>query len=1406
MKRLLSILIFLSLITCFLPAPQAQASRLVTTYQSPNYDYAPPATRATESNIYEITIPGEKIIIGDTTDKDKATKFTPKVTISRWGESSIALTPQFAEKFASSSLSGDGKILAEGSDIAIAFEATPLNPSFNELGGLDMVLTLKKKPKSNVFTFTYDSLAATAYWQPPLTPEQITGGYERPDYVVNSIAFYGNNRGDYTALGGKNYKTGKIGHLYRMKANGQVWCDWSIQADGSIALTIPQGFLNDPSNYPITITPVGDTFGYTTIGASSDTRTVGSYNQGLTYASHNATAGEVITSFSVHASSTGTGAPKFDMAAYSIVATQLSARLAAGVTLTFSGGTTYVWYTSATVSQAMSAGTTYAVAMGNWVDGAGDHSRVHLDTSSGISQRGAVGILDTSWGYVNNGNDLWSIYATYGLTPPTVTTQLATNVATTSVTGNGNITATSVNCTIRGFQWGTTSGVYTTNVTEDGSFGTGAYTLTLPSLPSSTIIFYRAGAYSGSWAYGSEYVFITLPCDTWPFVSSVEYEPEAYVYHNTTKYFPLQSYHHFDSVESAIWVQSPADYVVTDMFIRIISNNMTDDIPITFRKNGGATSLAVTIPAGQIGYWQDTTHSVYVAASDNICTQVVAPAESDGRCLYIAVSGYKVQAVPGSRFPVRAFDVWILPYNETKYLTISGYQWYEAEEAREQYTVRSPITLSKLRVGVGENTCDGTTNVTVRKNGANATQTVTIPAGTTGIFQDTTHSDSFAAGDNVSIQIVNSGSTTGSVVGNFVEMQCAGNPIAAATNFGGGVGETNYFGLVGATSSLAVTGAFSSNRTNWQYIMPCAMTISNLYVSVWAGGNSVFTVTLQVNNVDTALSVTHTQSYADFIGVVEDRTHSITVQAGDLVNWESVVTGSTGGVNTYYYIGTTWSQTGASGPSVTVSEASSIGVTTATLSGNVTDTGGEDSSVMVYYGTTNGGTTPGAWAYSSAPTSPSQPQGVAAFSLNVTALSPATFYYFAASANNSYGTSWATSGNFTTGADTPTVTLSAATSVEATTATLSGNLAYTGGENCTITVYYGTTNHPGTASGWDSSSAPTTPSQPQGVAAFSLNVTSRDPGTTYYFTASANNSGGTSWPAASLSFITKPAAPTGVAASDGTYTTNITITWTKSTGATDYHVWRDSTDLGSAGDVAIFADTGNAPAITPGTASATDGTSSSYVTLTFSGQSASVGATSTYKVVASNASGNSADSTTDTGYRSVGAVTETWQESSGDAATGFYDISGTTSPFNWTGGPTDGTGRYYRVRVSASGAADAYSTSDRGFMYPYSAPSTPTVDTTGIAGQLVIFNAYMFSIFKFIIVFALIALAYSTKSAWLYSLAFIPSFLFGLSLAKDSTVNSDMFWTGIVFALIGFGCLFKVVIEGLLPAMRKRPK
>ena len=120
---------------------------------------------------------------------------------------------------------------------------------------------------------------------------------------------------------------------------------------------------------------------------------------------------------------------------------------------------------------------------------------------------------------------------------------------------------------------------------------------------------------------------------------------------------------------------------------------------------------------------------------------------------------------------------------------------------------------------------------------------------------------------------------------------------------------------------------------------------------------------------------------------------------------------------TYYFTtraqnfaGTSWATpprsfatTTATAPQAINAPATGIGATFATLNGQVVSTGGQSSGIILYYGTSDGGTNPAAWASSIALGSQS---GV--YAQTVSPLIPNTQYYFTAQSTNASGSSWAT--------------------------------------------------------------------------------------------------------------------------------------------------------------------------------------------------------------------------------------------------------------------------------------------------------------------------------------------------------------------------------------------------------------
>ena len=93
-------------------------------------------------------------------------------------------------------------------------------------------------------------------------------------------------------------------------------------------------------------------------------------------------------------------------------------------------------------------------------------------------------------------------------------------------------------------------------------------------------------------------------------------------------------------------------------------------------------------------------------------------------------------------------------------------------------------------------------------------------------------------------------------------------------------------------------------------------------------------------------------------------------------------------------------------PTITnASGATDITATTATLNGSLTSDGGSATTVTIYYGPTDGGTTIGNWVSQA----DLGTRSAGAFSAGVTGLTTGTTYYYRCYASNSTGTSWASS-------------------------------------------------------------------------------------------------------------------------------------------------------------------------------------------------------------------------------------------------------------------------------------------------------------------------------------------------------------------------------------------------------------
>lgn len=203
-----------------------------------------------------------------------ATNFEPHIMLSRWNrERKVKVMPhgvmgEVEIEVEADKIKSKYKLEIGGVEQEIETEFYVRPPTEQFEGGIaELDIILPTKPNDNRIILDIEAEGVNFFHQPPLTPEEIAEGTERPDNIVNSYALYDKVKRDH-AIGGINYMCGKLFHIPRPRPvdalGNWCWADLLIE-NGKQIITIPWDFLNN-AVYPIRHA-AGDTFGKTDQGA-----------------------------------------------------------------------------------------------------------------------------------------------------------------------------------------------------------------------------------------------------------------------------------------------------------------------------------------------------------------------------------------------------------------------------------------------------------------------------------------------------------------------------------------------------------------------------------------------------------------------------------------------------------------------------------------------------------------------------------------------------------------------------------------------------------------------------------------------------------------------------------------------------------------------------------------------------------------------------------------------------------------------------------------------------------------------------------------------------------------------------------------------------------------------------------
>ena len=305
---------------------------------------------------------------------------------------------------------------------------------------------------------------------------------------------------------------------------------------------------------------------------------------------------------------------------------------------------------------------------------------------------------------------------------------------------------------------------------------------------------------------------------------------------------------------------------------------------LKFRKNAANGNLSVSISSGVTGWFEDISNTDTVAQNDQVNLQMI----TSGASGTITFSRSVIEFDSTFEF-FRSSGVSSLGSAATSYVGVNDPGSAQPAESNKQAKFRTAGTLQKSAVYVSTNTLDGSTVFNTRKNTAAGNLSMSISASSTGEFEDTSNSDSIAAGDLVAWEVARGGSsgqiTAQRIACEFVPNSSGEAQFCSLPGNGISQGTSKRFYSINS----AITAITVEADANTKPVTAFTADKLGVYLSANASGSSS-TVNLRQNGSNSALTISVS---AGSTGWFEDTANSVSIAGDDLICFSAVAGTST---------------------------------------------------------------------------------------------------------------------------------------------------------------------------------------------------------------------------------------------------------------------------------------------------------------------------------------------------------------------------------------------------------------------------------------------------------------------------------------------------------------------------------
>jgi hypothetical protein len=196
-----------------------------------------------------------------------------------------------------------------------------------------------------------------------------------------------------------------------------------------------------------------------------------------------------------------------------------------------------------------------------------------------------------------------------------------------------------------------------------------------------------------------------------------------------------------------------------DLFLNVKSNG-GGVTAFDLQADGVDTAIGVSIGSNATGIFEDTT-STHSATASEVFEYFIDVPNTQNRSLVMA----KIEFDPDTKIPFLSGDIIAASISVDTYYAVGGEISGSATEANREVPMKNAWTWSDIGCRVDSNSRNGASTWIGRINRASGNQSVSIGDSATGIFDDTTNTDSISADDDINYFLDIGGSTGSMTIG-----------------------------------------------------------------------------------------------------------------------------------------------------------------------------------------------------------------------------------------------------------------------------------------------------------------------------------------------------------------------------------------------------------------------------------------------------------------------------------------------------------------------------------------------------------------------------------------------------------------------------------------------------------------